>query len=98
MSVLKLSANPNHAGKPKKTKKNPFKSFKWKLCFKKGFFFLSKLIKLLAKVIVGAILYVTLFHFVPELREYIPSLETFSIWILEIAEKLFSAIVEFLGC
>mgnify|MGYP003291561571 CR=1 FL=1 len=95
MTVLKISANPNHAGKPKKTKKTHFKNVKWNHLFRKVDIFLTKFIILWAKIAVGAILYIALFHFVPELREYIPSLETFCIWILKVTEKLFSVITDF---
>lgn len=71
---------------------NPFRKFNWKRAITKA----SNILKLFAKLVVGAAIWMALFHFVPELEEYIPSLKTFCGWILSIAEVLFSLTVNFL--
>jgi len=79
-------------------KENLFREINWKIYSKTIYNIFHKLIKILVKSIVAAILCVILFKLFPELREYIPSLEKFAIWFLQSTEYIFRWLTDFLDC
>lgn len=73
---------------------NFFKSLSFpKLNYKSVIKFVFKIAKIYSGAISGAILLIVLGHFVPELRDIIPSLYIFAEWMLNGVEFIFDKIL-----